>query len=191
VVVVQGKTESVKVEAEDNVLPQFDTEVRDGTLYIENNERDWSKRVDPTKPVKVTVTVKDLHRIEFASAGTLQVEKLQTEGLRLALSGAGEVTLNDLDVETFDVVLSGAGSIKADGTADNVSVRVSGFGSLDAPNLTSKVAEVRITGAGNATLRVTDSLKGTVSGAGSISYYGSPEVTRNISGAGSVTRAGD
>lgn len=191
IVVQQGSSASVKVEAEDNLLPQLATEVRDGTLHIESRINDWSKQVNPSKPVKVTVTVKDLREIHFSSAGTLLVKGLQAEALKMVLSGAGDVTLDKVNLGRLDTVLSGAGSIDANGTAEDVAVNISGFGSFDAPKLTSMTADVRITGAGSAVLRVEKELTATVSGAGSVNYYGSPHVEKNISGAGSVNRAGD
>ncbi|HLA06319.1 MAG TPA: head GIN domain-containing protein [Anaerolineales bacterium] len=186
IVIQQGKSESVKIEAEDNLLPQLSTEVRDGTLVIENKEDNWSKRVDPSKKVIITITVIDLNEINFTSAGTLRVDGLKTETLNLSLSGAGEITLNDLDVEKLESRLSGTGNIEANGTADELELTISGAGNFDAPGLASNAANVRISGVGNATVRVKDKLVATVSGAGSVDYYGSPSVDKNISGAGSV-----
>ncbi|MBI5839750.1 MAG: DUF2807 domain-containing protein [Chloroflexi bacterium] len=191
IVVQQGKSESVKVEADDNLLPQLTTEMRNGTLFIENNERDWSKRVNPSRPVRIMITVKDLREVDFSSAGTLLVEDLKTDEFKMVLSGAGEVTFSKINVRKLESILSGAGNIKANGVADNVKLIISGFGSFEAPDLASMVADVRITGAGNAVMRVKNELTAAVSGAGSVKYYGSPHVTKNISGAGSVNQAGD
>lgn len=191
VVIEQGKVESVKLEADDNLLPQLATEVNDNTLVIENKEDNWSKRVNPTERVKVTITVKDLHEIEFSSAGNLRADGLKTDELRLNLNGVGEMTLNDLDVRKLESRLSGAGNIKASGTADELDLRISGVGSFDAPKLESLVATVRISGAGSATVFVKDDLTARVSGAGSVNYYGSPTLHKDISGAGSVSKADD
>jgi hypothetical protein len=191
VVVEQGTSESVKVEADDNFLPQLTTEVRDGTLVIKNNENDWSKRVDSTKSVKITITVKDLNKINFSSAGSLLVDGLKTDDLQMVLSGAGEVTFKEMEVHNFVVTLSGAGNIKTDGAADDLTLTISGFGGFEGKNLKSLTADVRISGAGNATVNVQEDLKAHVSGAGSIDYYGSPTVAKTVTGAGSVNQAGD
>lgn len=191
VVISQGSQESVVVEAEDNLLPQLTTSVKSGTLVIENNETNWSKRVDPTKTVKITIVVKNLKEINFSSAGTLVVEKLNSDELGLSLSGAGEVTLSGLKVGKLDITLSGAGTIHANGKADNVSIGISGLGSFEGESLSSQVADIEISGAGNASLRVEKELTAKVSGAGSINYYGDPTVDKHISGAGAVNKAGD
>ena len=189
VVIQQGKVESVKLEADDNLLPQLSTEVDDGILLIENNENTWSQRVNPTERVKITITVKDLHEIEFSSAGNVTVESLKTDDLSLHLNGVGEMTLNDLDVRKLESRLSGAGNIEANGVADELDIRISGVGGFDAPKLESLVGVVRISGAGSATVFVQDDLTARVSGAGSINYYGSPTLHEDVSGAGSVSRA--
>ena len=51
ITVRQGKSEAVKIEAEDNLLPQLSIEVRNNTLRLENTEQNWRERVNPTKPV--------------------------------------------------------------------------------------------------------------------------------------------
>jgi len=191
IVIQQGDSDSVKVEAEDNLLPQLRTEVRGEALHIENKETDWSKQVDPSETVKITITVRDLREVDFSSAGALLIKDLETEELKLVLSGAGDVTLDNIKSGRLESILSGAGNIKASGVVDEIKITISGFGSFDAPELTSTTADVRITGAGSAVLRVEKALTATVSGAGSVDYYGSPKVEKNISGAGSVNRAGD
>jgi hypothetical protein len=191
IVVLQGDSPSVKVEAEDNLLPQLRTEVRGGVLQIESRERDWSRRAEPSEPVRITITVDDLQELRFSSAGTLRIKDLEVDELKLVLSGAGEVTIDNVTVGEFETVLSGAGDIKATGAVDGLKLTISGFGNFDAPELTSLIADVRITGAGNATIRVEQDLSATVSGAGSIDYYGSPSVDKTITGAGSVNNAGD
>ena len=191
VLIQQGKVESVKLEADDNLLPQLSTEVDDGILVIENKENVWSKRVNPSERVKITITVKDLNQIEFSSAGNVLVHGLKTDELSLHLNGVGEMTLNDLDVRQLEARLSGAGNIEANGTAQELDIRISGVGGFDAPKLESQVATVRISGAGSATVNVVNDLTARVSGAGSISYYGSPTLHEDVSGAGSVSRADD
>ncbi|HKY54827.1 MAG TPA: DUF2807 domain-containing protein, partial [Anaerolineales bacterium] len=154
VLIQQGKVESVKLEADDNLLPQLVTDVDNGILLIDNKEDRWSQRVNPTERVKITITVKDLNQIEFSSAGNVSVEDLKTDELSLHLNGVGEMTLNDLDVRQLEARLSGAGNIDANGTTQELDIRISGVGGFDAPKLESQVATVRISGAGSATVFV-------------------------------------
>jgi hypothetical protein len=191
VVIRQGSAESLTIEADDNLLPQLSTRVNSGTLVIENSETTWSRRVDPTETVKITIIVKSLNEINFSSAGSLVVENLESDELVLSLSGTGEATLSGLKGGKLDITLSGAGTIHADGKADEVSINISGLGSFEGAGLSSQVAAIEISGAGNATLRVSEKLTAGISGAGSINYYGNPTVDKHISGAGAVNKTGD
>jgi hypothetical protein len=188
IIVKQGEQASVTVEAEDNLLPQLTTKISGGALIIENGEDSYSKRVRPTKDVKITITVTDLNEINFSSAGTLQVDGLKTDDFELKLSGAGDTTVKDLDAKSLNVNLSGAGKITIAGKADDVTVSISGLGDFNGENLQSLTADAQISGAGTATLRVKDDLTAKISGAGTVNYYGSPKVHEVISGAGSVNK---
>ncbi len=189
--VQQGKTTSVRVEAEDNLLPQLATRVSGNTLYIEDNQPDWSKRVNTTRPVRINLTVKDLQNVDFPSAGSLHVEKFQTDHLEVSISGAGTATLADLTAQTLKVNLSGAGSITASGSVDNLNLDISGFGSFQGADLASQTSDVTISGAGSATVWAKSSLNVAISGTGSVKYYGSPSVHQNVSGLGGVSSLGN
>jgi hypothetical protein len=186
----QGTSESLKIEAEDNLLPNLKTQVRNGKLEI-FYRREGGKHVNPTKPVKITIVVKDLKDVDFTSAGELTIEKLKTDNLDVSLSGAGNLNLDGIQVQGLQISLSGAGSMTASGTTDDLDMNISGFGDFDGADLHGKEARVNISGAGSATVWVDNDLNAQISGAGSISYYGSPSVTRQISGVGGVDHAGD
>jgi hypothetical protein len=191
VTILQGDTPSLTVEADDNLLPQLTTRVVDGTLQIKSSENDWSRRVTPTREVRITLTVKDLSRIDLPSAGSVKVEGLTAAGLRISVSGAGSVTLSHLTAQTLTLDLSGAGSLAADGTAQTIDVNISGLGSFDGGMLEAQNATVDISGLGSATVWAKLHLTATISGTGSVSYYGSPAVSKQVSGLGSVRKLGD
>ena len=190
IIITQGKAASVKVEAEDNVLPGLMTQVKNGTLSIFYKSDD-GKHVNPTKAVKITIVVKNLDEVQFSSAGELTINGLKTDELDFSLNGAGKVVLDDITAKTIKLDLSGAGSLEASGVVDALDVNISGFGSYEGADLHSQTAKINISGAGSATTWVDDELDASVSGAGSINYYGSPSVSKNVSGVGSVNRQGD
>lgn len=191
VTVRQGKTESLKIEAEDNLLPQLGTEVRNGTLTLKNTEQNWGQRVNPTEPVIVTISVVELNKVQFSTAGKMLVEGLQTDSLAISVSGAGDITLTDLKASDLNLNLSGAGNLKADGVSNALQLNISGLGNFNGGELQSQEADVNISGAGNAQVWVERQLNAGISGAGSIDYYGSPQVSERISGVGNVKKLGD
>jgi len=191
VVIRQGASTSVVVEAENNLLPQLGTRVANGVLTIEDTQANWAQRVNPGKPVRITLTVKDLNNIEFPSAGSIQVVGLNTSSLRISLSGAGEITLSSVNVPDLNLNMSGAGSIHADGSVTELNADVSGLGSFEGKDLAVQAAQVNISGAGSATLWVAKQLTADISGVGSVNYYGSPLVHQDVSGLGSVNKLGN
>jgi hypothetical protein len=190
VVIKQGAQESVKIEADDNLLPQLRTQVKSGVLEI-SYKRNNGVFVNPTQPVNITIVVKELDDVEFTSAGELIINNLESDELDVSLSGAGNLELNDIAVKDLHVSLSGAGSMSASGKADKLDMNISGFGGFKGENLHSRDALVDISGAGSGTVWVDDNLTAQISGAGSVSYYGSASVTKEISGVGGVKHLGD
>ena len=190
IIIQQGDKETVELEADDNLLPQLSTAVLSGTLTIKNVETDWKNIVNPSKPVKINITVRDLSGIILSvPVGDLKVNDLQTGMLKLLVSGGAQVRLNGIDVNLLDSVLSGAGDIQASGTADELKLILSGLGSFNAADLRSNKADVELSGMGSATVRVEEELAATITGAGSIEYFGHPDVQQSVSGAGSVKPA--
>jgi len=187
----QGDSESVTIEAEDNLLPQLATDVRDSTLYLENTEKNWQDRVNPTKTVMVTITVVELNKVQFPTAGKMLIDGLQTDSLTISVSGAGDVTLTELEAGDLGFNLSGAGNINTDGACKSLQLSISGLGNFNGGDLESQDAEVHISGAGSATVWAQQALDASISGAGSIDYYGKPIVSEHISGVGSVRKIGD
>lgn len=191
IVIQQGDAESVSITADDNLLPQLSTEVRSGTLVIQNEERDWGRRVNASQTVKVTITVLDLRNVEFNSAGSVEVAGLVTDSLEIRLNGAGSIHLSEVELGGLNVRLDGAGNIEASGVVDSLETRIDGLGSLQAEGLTAQTASVTVNGLGSATVRVVQSLDVNIDGLGSVNYYGSPTVHQETDGLGSVKRLGN
>jgi hypothetical protein len=203
VTIAQTGEESLAIEAEDNILPLLTSEVHDHELELSVQH---DAHISPRASIHFYVTVKDLHAISLSGAGKIELSTLKSRDLRLALSGSGDLTAPELSAETLDIRLSGAGKIAVDRlTASELDVTLSGLGnvklaghvarqtvsipgagSYDAVELTSDHARVKMSGAGSATVNVSETLEATVSGVGSIRYAGQPRVRRSVSGLGSI-----
>ena len=160
----QTDQESLELTVDDNLLPLFTTEVRDGTLFIEVAE---GKRLTWSgKGPRFKITVRELRKLKLSGATFAKATKLDTDSLSISISGAGSASIG--------------------GRSDNLSISISGAGSLDAVDLQAKRATIIVSGAGDVTVNATDELDARVSGAGNISYVGSPKLQSRISGAGSI-----
>jgi Putative auto-transporter adhesin, head GIN domain len=186
--IVQGEQEGLVIETQPNLLPYLTSEVRGDQLVIEIKPH---VSITPLSTIRYQLRVKDLRDLEVSGAGFIGMNSLNTDRLIINSSGAAGVTISDLLASTLDANLSGTGKITVSGTVDTLQVDVNGAGSFYGAELSSKDADVALSGLGGATVWMTDSLDAQVSGVGSIQYYGNPAVTKKVSGIGSVVNKGD
>jgi hypothetical protein len=161
----QTGSESLTVEAEEDVLPKLTTEVVNDRLIIGPKP---GTTVRTTAPINYKLTVEALNALEVSGAGDVEAEGINTD--RLA------------------VTIGGAGNVKAGGEADKQEIDISGSGAYRAENLESKEAKIGVSGAGSAIVNASERLDATVSGAGSVEYVGDPTVKQDVSGAGRVSK---
>ncbi|MBN1642710.1 MAG: DUF2807 domain-containing protein [Anaerolineae bacterium] len=185
-----GERETLRIEADDNLLPYLETEVRGDTLKIAS--RDMVGLL-PKEPIYYYLTVRTLDEIVLSGLGSIEVPApIETPALAVRISGGGSVELEDLRAETFDADLTGLGDLYVDeGVVEAQDVLISGGGNYRARGLESEQATVRVTGLGSATVRVSERLDVTISGGGSVRYIGSPSVTQDVSGLGRVEQVED
>lgn len=187
-VVEQGESTSLRIEAEDNFMEYIDSEVEDDTLII-----GWEEGTIPITSERIFyyVTVEDLEALTLSGAGNVEVAALETGALRINLNGTGDLDFDDLTAETLDVELSGAGSLSISGSVDEQEIDLNAAGDYDARALESRIAAVTINGVGSATVWVTEELIASINGAGSIRYLGDPDVEPNINGVGNIEPLGE
>ncbi len=82
---------------------------------------------------------------------------------------------------------TGASKVRLDGAVDDLLADMTGASELDAENLRTKTSEVSTTGAADADVNASDSLKVSITGAGKVTYSGNPPtIEKHITGAGSI-----
>jgi hypothetical protein len=87
----------------------------------------------------------------------------------------------------FALESKGASEVTLDGSIDRLLVDMTGASQLTADKLQAKTAEISTTGAGDADIAVSDTLKVVITGAGKVSYSGNPPtIKKQITGAGSI-----
>jgi hypothetical protein len=184
-VIEQGETESLTIEAEPRVLRRIATEVRNGRLTI-RPDRSFETR----EPITYFLGVRELTGLELAGAGRIEVAQLSSDQLRFNGSGAGAVVIENLTANTLDVTASGNVKAELAGTVDTQTVAVSDAASYAAADLMSRLASVTASGASQVIVNVTESLDARVSGAARVEYVGDPAVTEDVSAAGSIRNVG-
>lgn len=160
----QGDSESLTVEAEEDVLPKIRTKVKNNRLIIAPKR---NTSINTTEPINYELTLKDLTGLEVSGSGDVQAEDISTDELAVTINGTGDVEIS--------------------GKADSQNVEISGSGDYTAEDLESKQAKVDVGGTGSAIVNVSDELDARVSGTGSVEYIGDPTVNQNVSGTGEVS----
>lgn len=187
VVLKQGTDYSVRIDAEENILQLIEVRKEGDELIVgfKNNIG-----ISPTKDIKVYITAPEFHKLEGSGACTISNSGVITGNeVTLDLSGACNTHLN-VDVKKLGIEASGSSEIEVKGKAVYFSVDGSGSTSVSAFQLITENATIDLSGAGDAEVFASQSLKADLSGAGSVTYKGNPpSVSKEISGAGSVSKA--
>lgn len=186
--IIQGEEESLRVEADDNLLQYIETTMRGRELVLKIKD---GYTFSDVAAVNYTLTLKDLSRVSVAGAGNITAEKLNVGDLELTVAGTGNVKINDLQAKNLRAETNGSGNFDLQGAVEEQDLTINGAGNYTAGDLQSKQAKVTITGAGNVTVWATESLDVHISGFGNVNYYGSPKVEESIAGGGGVKSLGD
>src|SRR5262249_38310837 len=153
-----------RITTDENLLPYIENSVSDDTLRLRTREHVW-----PTRGIKVIIS------------------SLTRTGGRIR--GAVKLTVKQLSGPSFALESKGASEVSLDGNIDQLLVDMTGASQLAADGLQAKTAEISTTGAGDADVTVTDTLKVVIHGAGKVAYSGTPPKSKKrITGGGSIRR---
>ena len=177
-----GATDSLRVSAEDNLMGSIQTEARAGELVIQT-----SPGVDlrPREPIDYYLTVTGLDTLIVSSSGEVEAPDLVATHFSVAISSSGNVALRSLRAETLEVTISSSGNlIIGGGQVGRQEISLSSSGSFMAKDVACLEAQADLSSSGNATLRVQDSLRATLSSSGMLYYIGSPQLQADTSSSG-------
>ena len=185
--IIQGDTEGVQIETDDNIATLIETVVEKEQLKIRMAQR--MTGIKPSK-LKITVQARAIESLAIAGAGGFQAEKLKSPSLAARISGSGDMRIGNLDVDTLTLSISGNGDFAAGGRADTVRTSISGSGDVKTVNLAAKNVKLSISGSGDAKFWATESLTVSIAGSGDVGYYGDAAVTQSVSGSGRIKKLG-
>ncbi len=184
-----GDQESLRIEAEDNLLQYLETTVSGGVLSIQEAE-DVDLR--PKKAIRYYLTVKSLESIEVTSSGNVTASALTAGDLTVDVTSSGDVELASLEADSLEVRLSSSGGVTiGGGQVTSQEARLSSSGDYEAGDLRSSSATVGLSSSGSAIIWVTDRLEADLSSSGDLEYYGSPQADVNESSSGDAKSLGD
>ncbi len=179
----QGSTQSVRIEAQQNLIDILKKEVKNGVWKIS-----FDKNVRNHEKIKIWVTVPTIKELGVSGSGSIIGDsKFSNLGdLSISISGSGDVKFN-ADSKNLNAAISGSGNILLAGSTGVSNVSISGSGNVKAFDLVAQRCEVRISGSGDSSVNASESLDVAIAGSGDVFYKGRPSVKSKISGSGSVS----
>jgi len=159
------EAQSVVVKANDNIINRVRTIVSGNTLLIDLKDGSYDNI-----SVEIDIKIPDVESIDNEGTGNVD------------LSG-----FENLDKIDFNSV--GTGNITAQGSADDLSIELTGTGSFRGFEFLAKNVNAKLTGTGNIEVFCTEELDGSITGTGNIYYKGNPDIDVTITGIGKVIDA--
>ena len=175
--ITMGTAEEVKIVADDDIIDDLITEVKDGTLRIymkqSNNWFNWNSG---NQTRKAYVTVKELQEINASSGSDVNSENTLTgENLKVGASSGSDVTL-DIHYKNFSLDASSGSDAKISGKTKNFEAEASSGSDIKAQDLESSICRVSVSSGSDATVNVTSELYAKASSGADVLYYGNPQV---------------
>lgn len=186
VIVTQGDTEGLVVEAEDNLLPYIRTDVRARTLHIYFDPMDLVM-VHANKTMRFHVSMKQVAGLDLSGSGTVYSRSITADNLVIDISGSGETTIDSLKADNLNIDISGSGKCKLAGDVSSEKLNISGSGDCNTRDLTSRNAVIDVSGSGKAIVMAADRLDVKISGSGDVFYSGNPQISQKVTGSGKIS----
>ena len=182
-------TESVKVDAEANIVGDIQTVVENNTLKIKFKDQEY-RHYNNIRKADVYVTAKSLNALTNSGSGSMKVDgMISANNFKAVLSGSGSISTS-VKSGGLHAVISGSGSIKLNGSTGDVDIVISGSGQVEGRDLKTESAKVVITGSGNVYLVADKSVSAHITGSGNVIYSGNASVIDSrYTGSGRVTKA--
>ncbi|MBC7984681.1 MAG: DUF2807 domain-containing protein [Candidatus Obscuribacterales bacterium] len=163
-----GEPAALSIEGSQRALKAIDTSVRDNVLYLRAEKSGWSFIGDQQK-LKLSISMPKLTSFDS--------------------SGAGSVRITGLAGGEHLVRVAGAHNIEAEGTLDNLQIKLDGAGNIDYGKVVTQNAKVTVNGAGNVEVHPIVLLDARVNGVGAVHFVGEPQkVESAIHGLGAIKR---
>ncbi|RMG29065.1 MAG: DUF2807 domain-containing protein [Bacteroidetes bacterium] len=177
----QGRSQSLVVEADENLLDIISTEVNNGTLKIKTE-----KNIQQAEKLNIFITVEDLRSLEVSGAADLIAEgSIYADDLKIKCSGSADVKLLDLRAENLACSASGSADIRLAGRAQSLTASMSGSSDLQARDFKTESCTLQLSGSSDAFVYASQSLTASASGSSDVHCYGSPE-HRQVSSSGAA-----
>ncbi len=186
VMVAYGSSNSIEVEADENLLTYLETVVKDGTLKIKTKDR---INISSHRKITVYVTLTRLTGVSLAGSGDIIGDgNFENSGTtKIKLAGSGNVKLNFEKMDAIDISIAGSGNVKLNGTANSIKTSIAGSGDVNCEGVIADNLSASIAGSGTVRATANKSVTASISGSGDVYFKGTAtDIRKSVSGSGRV-----
>ncbi len=188
--IVTGKGPSAKAAGDRWILDLLKLDRVSETLYIRVQQPASDQNTVRIKqPLVITLTNQSIRSIKLRGNAKLTVNNIESDGVaRIHLDGGGSVDIGRMKTDKLDVAMSGSGKVTiGTGSARETALEMQGAGIYDAKNLNTR--KLRLEQNGNATVFAQVDENATLSnnGSGTITITGNAECFIRRAGSATIT----
>ncbi len=163
VYLTQGNSESVKVQADENLHDIILTEVKDGVLHIHTDEN-----IARSSAQKVMVEFDDIRKITSTSGSDVfSTNTIKTDRLELKSTSGSDMEL-EIDAESVVCKATSGSDLRLSGTTNRLSAESTSGSDIKAAKLKSKITDAKATSGSDITLYSSEELTAKASSGGDI-----------------------
>ncbi|MEM5564355.1 head GIN domain-containing protein [Psychroserpens sp. AS72] len=175
VYLTQSESQSLKVQADENLHDIIITEVENGVLKIyaeENIKRSESK--------KIMVNVTDLTLISATSGSDVySTNTLKADTIKLSTTSGADLEI-ELDAQSTTLASTSGSDLRVKGTTNTLSASATSGSDIDAQHLISQTCSASVTSGADIIVHAEEKITANATSGGDIKYYGNPK-TESVS----------
>lgn len=187
--IAYGNSNSIQVEADENLLQYIETTVENGKLVIKPKS---NMNLKSQSKMTVYVSMTKINSLQESGSGDITGDgAFENDGKTdMTVAGSGNIKLSSGTFNDLSLFVSGSGSIDLEsGTAKDITASVSGSGNINCSNISSENVNAKISGSGNVRVMASKSIDAAISGSGNVFYKGDARnVNTKVAGSGKAIK---
>lgn len=187
--IAYGNSNSISVEADENLLPYIETTVDNGKLTIKSSK---NKNLKYRSNITVRVSMTKITGLQQSGSGSITGDgKFTNDGeTEISLSGSGNLNLGFDSFGDLELSISGSGNMNLKGNSTNkLEAKISGSGNIDCLKVPVNNVDAKINGSGNVKVNAKNSIDAKIAGSGSVFYKGeATDIKSKVAGSGRVVK---
>ena len=185
-----GNSNTVQIEADENLLPYIETKVENGKLTVGSKK---NVNLKSKSKMIVYVTMNKINSLQLSGSGNINGEGAFSNSGKtsIGVSGSGNINLKFDSFNELDLAVAGSGNmdLKSKGSTTNISAAISGSGNIDCSEVSTNDVDAKISGSGNVKVFASHAIDAKISGSGNVFYKGNAsDISSKIAGSGKVLK---